>query len=224
MPERASIMLVLFLSLFFWCFFCQRRRRRAAAAADCEKGQSLRQPLFLDNGTRHSVSMYGPRCPVVFMAWIREVQNAKEVVNKELSSLADMFRKYNRDEDKDKDDKGRGGKKKKTQKAKKHWCFWECVLFLEPRGSFYDSCSTTVQVLTLARFGGWNCFLRFSHGRKLRRHEAQVPTCSNRIVFQVSIQLPIEKHRKTIEKDAFPVVGFLVDDFCWSCYWSRSYL
>ena len=54
------------------------------------------------------------------MAWIREVQNAKEVVNKELSSLADMFRTYNRDEDKDKDDKGRGGKKKKTQKAKKH--------------------------------------------------------------------------------------------------------
>ena len=114
--------------------------------------------------------------------------------------------------------------KKKTQKAKKHWCFWECVLFLEPRGSFYDSCSTTVQVLTLARFGGWNCFLRFSHGRKLRRHEGQVPTCSNRIVFQVSIQLPIEKHRKIIEKDAFPVVGFLVDDFCWLSYWSRSYL
>ena len=170
MPERASIMLVLFLSFFFLCCFCQRRRRRAAAAADCEKGQSLRQPLFLDNGTRHSVSMYGPRCPkaytylflsVVFMAWIREVQNAKEVVNKELSSLADMFRTYNRDEDKDKDDKGRGGKKKKTQKAKKHWCFWECVLFLEPRGSFYDSCSTTVQVLTLARFGGWNCFFAF---------------------------------------------------------------
>ena len=46
------------------------------------------------------------------MAWIREVQNAKEVVSKELSSLADMFRKYNRDEDKDKDDKGRGGKKR----------------------------------------------------------------------------------------------------------------
>ena len=71
--------------------------------------------------------MYGPRCPkaytylflsVVFMAWIREVQNAKEVVNKELSSLADMFRKYNRDEDKDKDDKGRGGKKRKPRKQK----------------------------------------------------------------------------------------------------------
>ena len=48
------------------------------------------------------------------MAWMREVHKAKQVV------LADMFRKYNRDEDKDDEgNKGRGGKKKKSPEGKK---------------------------------------------------------------------------------------------------------
>lgn len=50
---------------------------------------------------------------------MREVQNAKQVVNNELSSLGDMFRKYNRDEDKDDEgNKGRGGKKRKPRRQK----------------------------------------------------------------------------------------------------------
>ena len=46
---------------------------------------------------------------------MREVR-AKQVINNELSSLADMFRKYNRDEDKDDEGKkGRGGKKESPE-------------------------------------------------------------------------------------------------------------
>ena len=54
------------------------------------------------------------------MAWMREVRKAEQLVNNELSSLADMLRKYNHDEGKDdKGNKGPGGKKRTQKKAKK---------------------------------------------------------------------------------------------------------